>query len=223
MRIFMVFIGLVVAGDQPVHGVGIGGALLAGFNVGNSDAYGDEIGIDCAARQKRRSESDGAGEIAQAVGDVIGSTEDPVGAGKHQAFHSARASDAGVGSGTGHIIRRADDAIGSGAEQWLGSAQEDSAVGEVVDGREWLLLAVAGSVDAFQGIERLVARDEILLRGFGGADRGNESRHQREQADGHNDDSGQEFDQRETAFPCMSADELFFLHHCCTQIQAPAC
>jgi len=66
-----------------------------------------------------------------------------------------------------------------------------------------------------------VARDEILLRGFGGADRGGESRHQREQADGHNDDSGQEFDQRETAFRRMSADELFFLHHCCTQSKRP--
>ena len=61
-------------------------------------------------------EGDGAGEVAEALGDVVGGAEDAVGAGQDQAFHSARASDARVGSGAGHIIGRADDAIGAGAK-----------------------------------------------------------------------------------------------------------
>jgi len=108
-------------------------------------------------------------EIAQAVGDVIGSARIPSGPGSTR--HSTPPGQAMPCREQYRAHRPpCDDAIGSGAEQWLGSAQEDSAVGEVVDGREGLLLAVAGSVDAFHGIERLVARDEILLRGFGGAD-----------------------------------------------------
>jgi hypothetical protein len=65
-------------------------------------------------------ERDGAGEVAEALGDVIGGAEYAIGAGQNQALDSSRASRARVWGGAGDVIGRADDAIGSGAKQWLG-------------------------------------------------------------------------------------------------------
>ena len=61
-------------------------------------------------------EGDGAGEVAEALGDVVGGAEDTVRAGQDEAFNSSRASRTGVGSGAGDIIGSADDAVGSGAK-----------------------------------------------------------------------------------------------------------
>ena len=202
MGIFMVFIGLVVAGDQPIHA--IGACRPTRFKVGNGDGNGDKIRVrspTLASGQLHLIEGDGAGEVAEALGDVVGGAEDAIGAGEDQAFHSARASDARVWSGAVRVIGRADDAIVSGAKEWLGSGLKDSGrgSGSVVDRCERKLLAVAGRVDAFHGIEGFVAGDQVFLRRSGGSDGGGETCHYGEQADGHDHDRNHDFEQRETA------------------------
>src|SRR5580700_331299 len=88
--IFMIFIALVVAGDQSVYAVS--SRWPTSLSVGKGDGHGDEIRIDRTGRQQHLTEGDGAGEVAQALGHVVAVTEDAIRARQHEALHSARAS-----------------------------------------------------------------------------------------------------------------------------------
>src|SRR3984885_12790366 len=176
--IVMVFIRLVVAGDQRIHVVGA--SRPAGFGVGDGDRDRDQILINAGHavdRLRDRIESDGAGEISQALRDVVGGAENAIGAGQNEALDSSRASRTRVRSGAGDIVGRAHQAIGSSALKRGGPAHEDSAIHYVIDLCERKLLAVAGRVDAFHGIERLVACNQIFLSGGSGGDGRREAGH----------------------------------------------
>src|ERR1700728_800856 len=106
---------------------------------------------------------------------------------------------------------------GPGGEELRSSGGEYSA-GNIGDLREGDLLRVACRVDALHRLQRLLARNEILLGVLGYGDGGAENGDQADNAEAQDRDGDHGFNQRESVLPGYMRSAL---RHCCTHVLTP--